>query len=130
MRDLCVYCYGVPMGLDHIVPKSKGGTDGWPNRAPACVRCDSSRQATPMLLFILERGGLVPDKRPPSERRVNVKARNRALNEGGHGPKPIVFKRCGLELSVLLTDEWLPPPPSPRADRLTELQQEAHSGWQ
>lgn len=41
----CVYCKAelpiVELGLDHVVPKSRGGSDGLHNRVLACPGCDS-----------------------------------------------------------------------------------------
>lgn len=44
---LCVWCKRPltfeSMTLEHLVPKSKGGTDNLDNLAPACRKCNSSR---------------------------------------------------------------------------------------
>jgi 5-methylcytosine-specific restriction endonuclease McrA len=41
----CQYCnrYDVPLTIDHIVPKSKGGDDSWENLVAACVRCNNKK---------------------------------------------------------------------------------------
>lgn len=43
----CLYCEkDIPLGFghaDHLVPKSKGGPDGIPNRVLACHDCDQSK---------------------------------------------------------------------------------------
>ena len=43
-RNLCLYCGGVypDSGLtrDHVVPKSRGGSDVWDNVVAACKRCN------------------------------------------------------------------------------------------
>jgi HNH endonuclease len=36
----CWYCGDPATGLDHVVPKTKGGPNARPNRIPACFRCD------------------------------------------------------------------------------------------
>lgn len=54
-RDPCVYCGRLPVGLDHIEPKSQGGRDGWQNRAPACRVCDVEKADERMVLFLLRR---------------------------------------------------------------------------
>ena len=43
----CVYCgaAGVPLELDHIVPKSRGGTHSLENLTAACKPCNSSKGA-------------------------------------------------------------------------------------
>jgi 5-methylcytosine-specific restriction endonuclease McrA len=41
----CQYCnkYDVPLTIDHIIPKSKGGDDSWENLVAACVRCNNKK---------------------------------------------------------------------------------------
>ncbi len=41
----CVYCQrtDLPLTLDHIVPKSKGGDDSWENLVTACVKCNNKK---------------------------------------------------------------------------------------
>jgi len=46
-RDLykCQYCYrsDVPLTIDHVIPKSKGGDDSWENLVSACVNCNNKK---------------------------------------------------------------------------------------
>lgn len=44
MLDPCVYCGDKAAGLDHIRAATRGGQDGWENRAPACSRCDQEKR--------------------------------------------------------------------------------------
>lgn len=53
MTDPCVYCGEPPTGLDHIHPKSRGGRDGWENRAPACAKCDDAKGTASVLVFLI-----------------------------------------------------------------------------
>jgi 5-methylcytosine-specific restriction endonuclease McrA len=41
----CAYCgaTGVPLNIDHIVPRSRGGSDRIANLALACVRCNQAK---------------------------------------------------------------------------------------
>ena len=41
----CQYCgvRGVPMTVDHIIPKTRGGADSWDNLVAACVRCNNTK---------------------------------------------------------------------------------------
>ena len=41
----CQYCNksDLPLTIDHIVPKSKGGDDSWENLVAACVRCNNKK---------------------------------------------------------------------------------------
>ena len=46
MGRVCVHCLGsrgVATTVDHLTPRSKGGTDAPENLAPACVSCNSER---------------------------------------------------------------------------------------
>ncbi len=36
----CVYCGAVATSLDHVVPKSRGGSHTWDNVVSACGRCN------------------------------------------------------------------------------------------
>lgn len=53
LRDPCVYCGGQATGLDHIHPRSHGGSDGWENRAPSCAECDRAKAHYPLIGFLL-----------------------------------------------------------------------------
>lgn len=56
LKDICVYCRAKKArGLDHIHPKSKGGPDGWPNRAPACRSCDMHKGNVSLLIYLYRR---------------------------------------------------------------------------
>jgi 5-methylcytosine-specific restriction endonuclease McrA len=41
----CQYCQrsDVPLTIDHVIPKSKGGDDSWENLVTACVRCNNKK---------------------------------------------------------------------------------------
>jgi hypothetical protein len=56
MADPCVYCGAKADGLDHIRPRSRGGSDYWTNRAPACRDCDNAKGNTDLVLFLLIEG--------------------------------------------------------------------------
>jgi 5-methylcytosine-specific restriction endonuclease McrA len=42
-RHVCRYCGGHATTADHIVPKSKGGTDSMNNLVAACRSCNGSK---------------------------------------------------------------------------------------
>lgn len=46
-RDLysCQYCRrsDVPLTIDHVIPKSKGGDDSWENLITACISCNNKK---------------------------------------------------------------------------------------
>lgn len=41
----CQYCgrSDVPLTVDHVVPKARGGEDAWENLVCACVRCNNKK---------------------------------------------------------------------------------------
>lgn len=71
----CCYC-GVRFGawikhwrpkltratIEHIIPRSQGGSDDWENLAAACYRCNDLRQDEPALEFF-ERQGWITNSR-------------------------------------------------------------------
>lgn len=52
----CVYCdaVGVPLNLDHVIPKSKGGSDRLSNLALACVPCNDEKGNRPVEEFVTD----------------------------------------------------------------------------
>ncbi len=50
--DPCCYCGEPTTQLDHIEPKSQGGSDEWDNRAGTCASCNGRKQDMPMLLWM------------------------------------------------------------------------------
>ena len=39
----CVYCGAAATSLDHVVPRSRGGTHSWENVVAACGRCNHQK---------------------------------------------------------------------------------------
>jgi 5-methylcytosine-specific restriction endonuclease McrA len=41
----CAYCgrSDLPLTIDHVIPKSKGGTDSWENLVCACTNCNNRK---------------------------------------------------------------------------------------
>lgn len=39
----CVYCHGPAETIDHVVPRSRGGTHAWDNVVAACAPCNHSK---------------------------------------------------------------------------------------
>lgn len=62
----CAYCGGRAETVDHIVPRSRGGTLTWDNAVAACMRCNHSKadrtpaEAGMVLLILPSRPVLVP----------------------------------------------------------------------
>ncbi|MGI9142010.1 MAG: HNH endonuclease, partial [Fluviibacter sp.] len=45
-NHICAYCLSDQANtVDHVVPRSKGGTDDLDNLVAACMSCNSSKQA-------------------------------------------------------------------------------------
>jgi 5-methylcytosine-specific restriction endonuclease McrA len=42
---ICQYCghQGEPLSIDHVLPRSRGGTDAWENVTTACVPCNTRK---------------------------------------------------------------------------------------
>lgn len=55
-RDVCSYCGTSHTDeVDHIVPSARGGANNWTNLTAACRRCNLTKNAMPMLHFLLGR---------------------------------------------------------------------------
>jgi 5-methylcytosine-specific restriction endonuclease McrA len=41
----CQYCgrVDVPLTVDHVIPRARGGEDSWENLVAACVRCNNKK---------------------------------------------------------------------------------------
>ena len=50
----CAYCdaEGVPLNLDHVHPRSRGGSDRVSNLVPACVPCNQAKGSRPVEEFV------------------------------------------------------------------------------
>ena len=60
----CQYCGATRrLTIDHVIPKSKGGSDDWDNLVVACSRCNTKKGDT-----MLEQSGLKLVKKPSRPR--------------------------------------------------------------
>lgn len=59
LHDPCSYCgdHGPVMGIDHIVPRSEGGSNDWTNLTSCCRQCNGRKHAKPLLTALMERNG-------------------------------------------------------------------------
>jgi len=57
----CIYCgkENVPLNIEHIVPKSKGGTDKVSNLAIACIPCNQKKSDKPLEVFLAKKPELI-----------------------------------------------------------------------
>lgn len=51
----CVYCGNAATTADHVVPISRGGSNSIENIAPACRPCNSSKNDTSLLAWLVKR---------------------------------------------------------------------------
>ncbi|WP_406488158.1 RNA-guided endonuclease IscB [Streptomyces phaeochromogenes] len=53
----CAYCdaTGVPLNIDHLRPRSRGGSDRVSNLVLACVPCNQAKGSTPVEIFLTHR---------------------------------------------------------------------------
>lgn len=61
--DPCVFCGAEAQSIDHIQPRSKGGTNDIHNLAPMCRRCNSLKSDTSILLALMH---------PKVQRRIKI----------------------------------------------------------
>lgn len=56
--DPCAYCGDTagPADIDHIEPRKGNGANTWHNLTAACPRCNSSKNAKPLLRWLASRG--------------------------------------------------------------------------
>ncbi|MFB9622888.1 RNA-guided endonuclease IscB [Nonomuraea helvata] len=56
----CVYCgaTGVPLNIDHVRPRSRGGSDRVSNLVLACIRCNQAKSNRPVEEFVTDRRAL------------------------------------------------------------------------
>jgi hypothetical protein len=45
----------VPLELDHVIPRARGGSNRPSNLVPACVPCNKAKRATPVEVFLAKR---------------------------------------------------------------------------
>lgn len=53
-KRTCVYCdaTGLPLNLDHVHPRSRGGSNRVSNLAAACIRCNQRKTNMPLEAFV------------------------------------------------------------------------------
>ena len=81
----CVYCGASErLTIDHVFPKSRGGTDAWENLVAACTRCNNAKgNRTP------EEAGMAMRKRP--FRPSHVMYMRDLIGSGEEAWKPYLF---------------------------------------
>ncbi len=57
----CAYCQreGIPLQLDHVIPRSKGGSDRPSNRVPACEHCNQQKGNQDLAVFLQDQPALL-----------------------------------------------------------------------
>jgi hypothetical protein len=53
-RNQCVYCdaTGVPLNLDHVIPRAAGGSNRLSNLVTACIDCNQAKGKQPLEVFV------------------------------------------------------------------------------
>jgi 5-methylcytosine-specific restriction endonuclease McrA len=59
----CQYCGGQAENIDHVVPRSRGGTHSWENVVACCRRCNSRKEDR-----LLEEAGIALSRLPRAPR--------------------------------------------------------------
>jgi 5-methylcytosine-specific restriction endonuclease McrA len=93
----CAYCdaTGVPLNIDHIVPRSKGGSDRVANLTLACIPCNQAKGASPAGEFVTEPARLsriLSQAKTPLRDAAAVNSTRRALHRE--------LKNTGLPVST------------------------------
>ncbi|MFF4019395.1 RNA-guided endonuclease IscB [Streptomyces sp. NPDC001843] len=75
-NSACAYCdaTGVPLNIDHLRPRSRGGSDRVSNLVLACVPCNRAKNNTPVEVFLAHR----PDRLALILRQVKTPLRDAA----------------------------------------------------
>ncbi|MCU1492989.1 MAG: endonuclease [Acidimicrobiaceae bacterium] len=59
----CQYCGAQAENIDHVVPRSRGGTHSWDNVVASCRRCNAAKED-----YLLEETGFVLHEKPRAPR--------------------------------------------------------------
>ncbi|MGX1131432.1 5-methylcytosine-specific restriction endonuclease McrA [Streptomyces glaucescens] len=56
-QNACAYCdvTDVPLNIEHVIPRSRGGSDRLSNLVLACARCNKAKGAAPVETFLAHR---------------------------------------------------------------------------
>jgi 5-methylcytosine-specific restriction endonuclease McrA len=59
----CFYCWEKPerLTIDHIIPRSKGGTEYHGNLAPSCHRCNGSKSDKEVIAWLRSQSFYSPE---------------------------------------------------------------------
>jgi 5-methylcytosine-specific restriction endonuclease McrA len=97
----CAYCAatGVPLNLDHITPKSRGGSDRVSNLTLACIGCNQAKGNIPVEVFLTGRptvlAKLLAQAKAPLRDAAAVSTTRRALWQALAGTGPPVHVATG-----------------------------------
>lgn len=85
---VCAYCgaTGVPLNIDHVHPRSRGGTGTISNLVLACVPCNQAKGSKPVAVFLADQperlAGIRAQTRPPLHAAAAMNSTRRQLIEG------------------------------------------------
>lgn len=72
-KHACAYCgnTGVPLNIDHVLPRAKGGTDRISNLVLACVPCNQAKKDLLVEVFLADRPNVL--QRINAQRKIPLK---------------------------------------------------------
>ena len=77
----CQYCGSAAESIDHVMPRSRGGTHTWDNVVAACRRCNTRKEDR-----LPHEVGLVLRRQPAAPRQTGVAPRHVRWSTRGLGP--------------------------------------------
>jgi len=89
----CQYCGAQAENIDHVVPRSRGGTHSWDNVVACCRRCNTRKEDR-----LLEESGLRLDRAPraPRSRLWLMAASGEVRVEWAPYVEPVLGRAVGL----------------------------------
>jgi hypothetical protein len=83
-NNACAYCdaTGVPLNIDHLRPRSRGGSNRVTNLVLACVPCNQAKGNTPVEIFLARR----PDRLAMIRRQIGKPLHDAAAVNATRGP--------------------------------------------
>ncbi len=82
----CAYCgnSGAPLQVEHILAKSRGGTNRVSNLTLACRRCNEAKASRPVEEFLAGKPGRLETRRYLHRRRLHSRMLLRSTRPAGH----------------------------------------------
>ena len=119
-RRECVYCGAPASVLDHVVPRSQGGSDSLRNLVAACAPCNVSKGTKDVRSWVEAGGGSWPEVERRMARFWSIDAEGGKLPPVSTRPQQVTSRHLPRapvppEPSVKPSENQKPPPPPPQA---------------